>query len=75
MEAKIIEIATERKTEENLGAIATEYFHEVSNGKFPIYGTIDKGSGLLVIVADKPAQESLMAFVNELNQRSVKSGV
>ena len=64
----MIEIATERTIEQNLGAIATEYFNGVSNGRFPIYGTIDKKSGLLAVVADRSVQEKLMEYINKLNQ-------
>lgn len=65
--SKIIELATERKTEENLAQVGAEYFKEVDTG-LPIYGTIDPDSGIMVVVVRAEVQNVLMQVLNKINQ-------
>lgn len=74
MEAKIIELQTERTIEQNLASIGTEYYNEISetNGHLPIYGAIDPDSKVMVLVIEESAHQSVMNFINQVNQRSQK---
>jgi len=74
---KIVAIQTERKIEDNLTAIGSEYFDEVSEkGNLAIYGAIDKITHKLVVVARSEVTETLMGIINQINhQWSSNNGV
>lgn len=66
---KIIELQTERSLEDNFAAIGSEYFDSVSKNNLAIYGTIDKTTNKLVLVARPEVTAALMGIVNQINQQ------
>jgi len=70
--AEIIELETDHTIAANLSSIGTEYFNTMERGGFPIVGTVDPISKLLVLVIDESVQQELMNFVNALNLRNKK---
>lgn len=66
---KIIELQTDRLLEDNLASIGSEYFLEVDKTNLAIYGTIDKVTNKLVLVARPEVTDALMNIVNQINQQ------
>ena len=72
VEEKIIELATERTTEQNFASIGSEYFNELSDirkNDLAMYGTIDEDSGLLMLVVRPELVDTLTQIVNQINQQ------
>ncbi len=66
---KIVELQTERSLEDNFAFIGSEYFDKVNKSNLAIYGTIDKITNKLVLVARPEVVDALMGVVNQINQQ------
>ncbi len=66
---KIVELQTDRLLEDNFAAIGSQYFNEVDKSNLAIYGTIDKTTNKLVLVARPEVVDALMGVVNQINQQ------
>ena len=66
---KIIELETQRTLEDNFAQVGSEYFDEVDKNNLAIYGTIDKITNKLILVARSEVIDVLMGVVNQINQQ------
>ena len=66
---KIVELQTDRLLEDNFASIGSQYFDEVNTNNLAIYGTIDKVTNKLILVARSEVVDALMGVVNQINQQ------
>jgi len=66
---KVVELQTDRLLEDNLAAIGSQYFAKVDKNNLAIYGTIDKTTNKLILVAKPEVTDALMSIVNQINQQ------
>lgn len=66
----IIEIATERKTSDNVISITKEYLLEIKS-EFPVMGVTDPETEMIVLMVSKDYAAVMADMANQINQEFV----